>query len=51
MATDTLVENQIDYGQKLVDQLAQLGFEVAAGCWLKTSVDGRWRFLPRVADR
>ncbi len=44
MDTDTLVENRIDDGQKLVEELPQGGFEVAAAFWLKASEDGKWRF-------
>jgi hypothetical protein len=44
MDTDTLVENLIDDGQKLVEELPQRGFEVAAAFWLKTSEDGKWHF-------
>jgi hypothetical protein len=45
MDTDALVENRIDYGQKLVENLPQHGFEVAAAFWLKASDDGKWRFF------
>ena len=44
MATDTLVENLLDDGRKLVEELSQGGFEVAAAAWLKASEDGKWRF-------
>jgi hypothetical protein len=42
MAQATLVENQIDDGQKLLDALAQASFDVAAACWIKSSDDGHW---------
>lgn len=44
MATDTLVENLLNDGRKLVEELSQGGFEVAAAAWLKASEDGKWRF-------
>jgi hypothetical protein len=44
MDKDTLVENRINYGRLLVEELPQRGFPVAAGFWLKPTVDGKWRF-------
>jgi hypothetical protein len=44
MDTDTLVENLIDAGRKLVEELAHRGFELTAAFWLKASRDGKWRF-------
>ena len=44
MDSDTLVENLIDDGQKLVEELPQRGFEVTAAFWLKASEDGKWDF-------
>lgn len=44
MDTDTLVDQQIDDGQKLVEKLLRRGFEVTAAFWLKASEDGKWRF-------
>src|SRR5947209_20101459 len=44
MDTDTLVENLIDDGQKLVERLPQDGFEVTAAFWLKASEDDKWYF-------
>ena len=44
MDTDTLVENRIDYGQKLVEELPQRGFEVMAAFWLQPSENGKWYF-------
>jgi hypothetical protein len=42
MATDTLVEDKIDGGQKLVIQLIYNNFDVTAACWVKTGEEGRW---------
>src|SRR5713226_7505744 len=42
MDTDTLVENQIDDGRKLVAQLFRNNCDVTAACWVKTSEEGRW---------
>jgi hypothetical protein len=44
MDTDTLVENVIDDGQRLVEDFLLHGFEVAAAFWLKASEDGKWYF-------
>lgn len=44
MDTDTLVENLIDDGRKLVAELPRRGFDVPAAFWLKTSEDMKWRF-------
>jgi hypothetical protein len=44
MDTDTLVDKQIDDGQKLVEELPRRGFEVTAAVWLKASEDGKWYF-------
>jgi hypothetical protein len=44
MDTDTLVENLIDDGRKLVEELPQRGFEVTAAFWLKASEEGKWYF-------
>ena len=44
MDTETLVENRIDEGQKLIEELAKSGFEVSAAFWLNASQDGKWRF-------
>jgi uncharacterized protein (DUF736 family) len=49
----TLVENQIDDGKKLIEQLVQVGEEVTAAAWIKTSDDGMWFLylaLPGVED-
>jgi hypothetical protein len=44
MDTASLVANQIDDGQRLVEELCQGGFPVTAAFWLKASEDSRWRF-------
>ncbi len=44
MDTESLVENLIDDGKRLVEYLPQNGFAVAAAFWLKTSENGRWYF-------
>jgi hypothetical protein len=41
---DARVENRIADGQRVLEYLPQNGFAVAAGLWLKPSVDGRWHF-------
>jgi hypothetical protein len=38
----TLVENQIDDGQKLVNQLMHAGCAVTAAAWVKGTEDGQW---------
>jgi hypothetical protein len=43
MDTETLVENQIEDGQRLIDQLSRDEFEVLVAFWLKTSEDGTWQ--------
>lgn len=42
MDTVTLVENQIDEGQRLLDQLAKTGIAVRAACWIKPTQEDRW---------
>ena len=44
MDTDTLVEDLIDAGAKLVEELRQRSFDVTAAFWLKASEDGKWYF-------
>jgi hypothetical protein len=44
MATETLVDNLIADGQKLIDQLPQSGFEVTAAFWVHASENYRWYF-------
>jgi hypothetical protein len=42
MDTITLVENQIDDGQRLLDRLAAEGFVTRAACWVKPADEDRW---------
>ncbi len=42
MDTDALVENQIDSGQALLTQLAEVGIDVSAACWVRPAEDDRW---------
>jgi hypothetical protein len=42
MDTVTLVENQIDDGQRLLDKLDEQGFVVRAACWVKPAEEDRW---------
>jgi hypothetical protein len=42
--TDTLVENLIDDGQKLLERLPQQGFQVTAAFWIRPAEDDAWRF-------
>jgi hypothetical protein len=42
MDTGLLVEERIDDGQRLVDQLVRDGFEVLVAFWVKTSEEGVW---------
>ncbi len=42
MDTVRLVENQIDEGQWLLDQLEKGGIVVRAACWLKPVAEDRW---------
>jgi hypothetical protein len=44
MDTDTLVEDRIRDGRKLVEELARQGFDLTAALWLQASDDGKWRF-------
>jgi hypothetical protein len=43
MDTETLVENQINDGQRLIDQLTRDEFEVLVAFWLKTREEGAWQ--------
>lgn len=45
MDTVTLVENQIEDGQRLLDRLQERGFAVLAACWVKPVEEGRWCFF------
>jgi hypothetical protein len=42
MATDTLVDNQIDAGRELLLRLARSNFDVTAAYWVKIGDEGRW---------
>jgi len=42
MDTVTLVENQIDAGQRLLDLLGEKGVVVRAACWVKPVEEDRW---------
>jgi hypothetical protein len=42
MAQATLVENQIEDGERLVEALLRANFSVEAACWIRTSEDERW---------
>src|SRR5215471_13244978 len=42
MDTVSLVDAQIDEGQRLLDRLRQTGFEVRAAGWLKPVEEDRW---------
>ena len=42
MDTDTLVENQIEEGQRLLDLLEEEGITVRAACWVKPFDKDRW---------
>lgn len=42
MDTITLVENQIEDGQKLLDRLSESDFSVRAACWVKPIDEDRW---------
>jgi hypothetical protein len=44
METESLVENLIDDGRKLVEELPLRGFEVNVAFWLKASENGKWYF-------
>jgi hypothetical protein len=44
MDTETLVENQIHDGQRLIDQLTRDEFKVLVAFWLKSSEAGTWQF-------
>lgn len=44
MDTDTLVENLIDDGLKLVEELPGHGFDLTAAFWLQASENGKWYF-------
>jgi hypothetical protein len=53
MDKTTLVEGQIDDGQKLIARLAENGIAVTAASWMKESDGGRWYLYlatPLVSD-
>ena len=43
MDTDLLVDNQIDDGQRLLEQLERDGFPVVVAFWVKTSEESPWQ--------
>jgi hypothetical protein len=54
MDTDTLVESQIEDGQKFLARLTEEGFKVTAACWVKPSEDEGWTLYiatPMVDER
>jgi hypothetical protein len=54
MDTELLVENQIDDGQLLIEQLIKDGFDVSVALWVKTSEEGLWYLIiasPEVAEQ
>jgi hypothetical protein len=42
MDTATMVEEQLDEGQRFVDHLNQHGFDVVVALWVLTSEEGLW---------
>ncbi|MCI0459792.1 MAG: hypothetical protein L0Z62_22815 [Gemmataceae bacterium] len=42
MVSGTLVENQLDAGRRLLDQLDKQGVVVRAACWVRPFEDDRW---------
>jgi hypothetical protein len=44
MDSDALVENLIDDGQTLVEQLPLRGFDVTAAFWLRASEESKWHY-------
>jgi hypothetical protein len=42
MDTESLVESQIDDGQRFLTRLIESQFDVTAACWVKTSEDDLW---------
>ena len=45
MDRTTLVTEQRDDGQRLLDELIRNGFDVQAAAWIKASDDSRWSFF------
>ena len=44
MDSTTVVREQIDFGEKLIEHLLREGFDVSAAFWLKESERNRWDF-------
>lgn len=44
MDTNVLVGELADDGRKLLERLAQEGFDVTAAFWVRSDEDGAWRF-------
>ena len=44
MDTETLVDGQLQEGEKLLQTLKTSGFPLTAACWVLTTIDGRWYF-------
>ena len=42
MDQNSLVENQIDDGAKIIEKLRQSGFDIVAAWWMKASEEGQW---------
>ncbi len=42
MGTELLVEDSLDFGQKLIAELFRDGFDVAVALWARASEEGRW---------
>jgi hypothetical protein len=53
MDTVTLVERQVEDGNRLLDQLAENGVEVASAAWIKPVEEDRWTLyiLTPLVDR
>ena len=44
MDQTTLVKEQIDFGEKLIERLPKDGFDVTAAFWLENAENGQWYF-------
>ena len=44
MDSESLVEKQLEEGQKLVEGIARKGFPVAAALWLRSTFNDKWYF-------
>jgi hypothetical protein len=42
MGQTSLVEMQLQAGQRVIERLGQEGIEIIAGCWAKESESGQW---------